>query len=178
MAEFVPFVFQILSQMLELRQGGDIPPSYTTLLPSLLTPALWQVRGNIPALVRLLQAFLAKGSAQLSDGNIQSLLGIYQQLIASRVNDEFGFELLLSIFQHIERCVREQTGSGIEDDLVTHQHLRSLYSHLPQYPTGAISGPRPDSDVDKVAKQSDREVFPRFRSLCRFHVLHRAAWLP
>lgn len=102
-SEFVPFVFQILSQMLEIRPGGEIPPSYTSLLPSLLTPALWQARSNIPALVRLLQAFLSKGSAQLDDSALQSLLGIYQQLIASRVNDEYGFELLLSIFTHVDK---------------------------------------------------------------------------
>jgi exportin-2 (importin alpha re-exporter) len=102
--EFVPFVFQILSQMLELHNGEQIPPSYTALLPSLLTPALWQTRSNVPALVRLLQAFLAKGSNQIvTTSTLQSLLGIYQQLIASRVNDEFGFELLLSIFQYVSR---------------------------------------------------------------------------
>lgn len=102
--EFVPFVFQIMSQMLELQIGQEIPPSYTALLPSLLTPALWQTRSNVPALVRLLQAFLAKGNAQIvNTSTLQSLLGIYQQLIASRVNDEYGFELLLSIFRHVDR---------------------------------------------------------------------------
>lgn len=89
--------------MLEIRQGGEIPASYTSLLPSLLTPALWHSRANIPALVRLLQAFLVKGGSEVEDGTLQSLLGIYQQLIASRVNDEYGFELLLSVFQNIDR---------------------------------------------------------------------------
>jgi exportin-2 (importin alpha re-exporter) len=90
--------------MLELDRSQEIAPSYTTLLPSLLTPALWQIRSNVPALVRLLQAFLAKGSTQIvTTSTLQSLLGIYQQLIASRVNDEYGFELLTSIFQHVDR---------------------------------------------------------------------------
>lgn len=93
-----------MSQMLELHVGQEIPSSYTALLPSLLTPTLWQTRSNVPALVRLLQAFLAKGNAQIiNTSTVQSLLGIYQQLIASRVNDEYGFELLLSIFRHVDR---------------------------------------------------------------------------
>jgi exportin-2 (importin alpha re-exporter) len=103
-SEFVPFVFQILSQMLELHNGQEIPASYITLLPSLLTPTLWQTRSNVPALVRLLQAFLTKGSESvITTSTLQSLLGIYQQLIASRINDEYGFELLLSIFHYVSK---------------------------------------------------------------------------
>lgn len=103
-SEFVPFVFQILSQMLELHTTQELPASYTALLPSLLTPALWQSRSNVPALVRLLQAFLAKGGDEfVTASTLQSLLGIYQSLIASRVNDEYGFELLLSIFRYTNK---------------------------------------------------------------------------
>lgn len=102
----MPFVFQILSQMLELHQGESIPASYTALLPSLLTPTLWQTRSNVPALVRLLQAFLSKGATEVvTPSTLQSLLGIYQQLIASRVNDEHGFELLLGVFHFVNRCL-------------------------------------------------------------------------
>lgn len=60
----------------------------------------------MPALVRLLQAFLAKGGSQVvTTSTLQSLLGIYQQLIASRINDEHGFDLILSIVQHVSRLV-------------------------------------------------------------------------
>lgn len=89
-AEFVPFVFQLLSQLLEARSEGQLPASYQSLLPSLLTPTLWQSRGNVPALVRLMQAFLTKASsAMVANNQISPVLGIYQQLIASRINDEF-----------------------------------------------------------------------------------------
>jgi exportin-2 (importin alpha re-exporter) len=89
--------------MLELHTSRELPASYTALLPSLLTPALWQSRSNVPALVRLLQAFLAKGSDQiLTASTLSSLLGIYQSLIASRVNDDYGFELLLSLFRYAD----------------------------------------------------------------------------
>ncbi|KAK0534025.1 importin-alpha export receptor [Tilletia horrida] len=103
--EFVPYVFQLLAQMLELRAAtgaGAVPESYQVLLPPLLTPALWESKGNVPALVRLLRAFIAQGSAGIVANNqLQSLLGIYQRLIMSKVNDLFGFELMTSLCEHI-----------------------------------------------------------------------------
>ncbi|KAE8179761.1 hypothetical protein CF336_g9527, partial [Tilletia laevis] len=103
--EFVPYVFQLLAQMLELRAnlgGNSVPESYQVLLPPLLTPALWESKGNVPALVRLLRAFIAQGSAGIVAGNqLQALLGIYQRLITSRVNDLFGFELITALCEHV-----------------------------------------------------------------------------
>lgn len=98
LAEFKPYVFQILSQMLELHTDG-LPEEYTSLLPPILMPALWEQRGNIPALVRLLKAFLTKDAARIvANGQLQAMLGVYQRLISSRLNDGFGFELLETIF--------------------------------------------------------------------------------
>ncbi|CEH16542.1 Nuclear export receptor CSE1/CAS (importin beta superfamily) [Ceraceosorus bombacis] len=105
-AEFAPYVFQILAQMLELHKStdGSLPEIYTGLLPSLLTPTLWASRGNVPALVRLLQAYLDRGSAQIvAEGRIGAMLGIYQQLIASKINDEHGFALLNSLFENLPK---------------------------------------------------------------------------
>lgn len=103
--EFVPYVFQLLAQMLELRAStgtAGVPESYQILLPPLLTPALWESKGNIPALVRLLRAFITQGSDSIVANNqLQSLLGIYQRLITSRVNDLFGFELITSLCEHV-----------------------------------------------------------------------------
>lgn len=59
--EFIPYVFQVMSLLLETHKN-DIPSSYMALFPHLLQPVLWERTGNIPALVRLLQAFLERGS--------------------------------------------------------------------------------------------------------------------
>ncbi|KDN43192.1 putative CSE1-nuclear envelope protein that mediates the nuclear export of importin alpha [Tilletiaria anomala UBC 951] len=100
--EFVPFVFQILAQMLEQHTSSDLPEAYVDLLPPLLTATLWQQRGNVPALVRLFQSFLARGAQQMvANGQITPVMGIYQQLINSRINDLYGFGLLQSVFEHI-----------------------------------------------------------------------------
>lgn len=53
-------------------------------------------------MVRLLQAYLIRGAKEIVQNNqLPSFLGIYQKLVASRINDHFGLELLGIIFQHV-----------------------------------------------------------------------------
>ena len=101
-AEFLPYVFQILSVLLEVRPSPT-PPAYMVIYPLLLTPVLWERQGNIPALVRLLQAFIQKAPDQVTkDNRFTSLLGVFQKLIASKANDHEGFYLLGSLTEHIK----------------------------------------------------------------------------
>lgn len=100
--EYIPYVFQILAQMLELHTS-DVPPDYRAILPFLLTPASWQQKGSIPGLVKLLKAFLARDAPQMvSTGQYTSILAVVQQrLIPSKINDGWGFELLQAVVQYI-----------------------------------------------------------------------------
>ncbi|KAJ4428957.1 hypothetical protein ANN_25953 [Periplaneta americana] len=99
--EFVPYVFQILSLLLEQHNSGTIPEPYMVLFPCLLAPVLWERPGNIHPLVRLLQAFIHTGAAQISASEkVSGLLGVFQKLIASKVNDHEGFYLLQSLIEH------------------------------------------------------------------------------
>jgi exportin-2 (importin alpha re-exporter) len=71
--EFTPYVFQLLAQILEFRpEGAGLGEAYTSLFPPLLTPTLWERKGNVPALSRLLTAYLNKGPNDL----VPHLLGI------------------------------------------------------------------------------------------------------
>jgi len=64
--EFMPYVFQMLSVLLEVREGsGSIPEPYWALFPCLLSPALWDRTGNVTPLIRLISAFIKQGSAQI-----------------------------------------------------------------------------------------------------------------
>lgn len=68
--EFLPYVFQMLSLLLELR-GGDIPEPYWALFPCLLSPTLWDRSGNVTPLIRLICAFVRGGSSKISaDGKM------------------------------------------------------------------------------------------------------------
>jgi len=64
-AEFLPYVFQVMSLLLEIH-SNSIPASYMALFPHLLQPVLWERTGNIPPLVRLLQAYLEKGGITIA----------------------------------------------------------------------------------------------------------------
>lgn len=100
--QYIPYVFQLLAQMLELHTS-DVPPAYRELLPFLLTPASWQQKGSIPGLVKLLKAFLARDGRQMvATGQYMSVLAVVQQrLIPSKINDGWGFELLQAVMQYI-----------------------------------------------------------------------------
>ena len=63
--EFLPYVFQVMSLLLEIH-SNSIPASYMALFPHLLQPVLWERTGNIPPLVRLLQAYLEKGGPTIA----------------------------------------------------------------------------------------------------------------
>lgn len=79
---------------------------YSAILPPLLTPTLWESRGNIPALVRLLRAFLGRGGQQIvAAGQVTPMLGIFQHLCQSKANDQHGFDLLQALLENLPTCV-------------------------------------------------------------------------
>lgn len=63
--EFIPYVFQILSLLMEFTPPGSIPEPYMQLLPCLLAPVLWERPANINPLVRLLSAFAIQAAPQV-----------------------------------------------------------------------------------------------------------------
>uniref|UniRef100_A0A131Y3V5 Exportin-2 n=1 Tax=Ixodes ricinus TaxID=34613 RepID=A0A131Y3V5_IXORI len=106
--EFVPYVFQLLSLMLECHTS-PVPEPYMALFPCLLAPVLWERPGNIHPLVRLLQAFIERGSAQIvAADRLTGLLGVFQKLIASKANDHEGFYILQSLLEHMDSGALKQ----------------------------------------------------------------------
>lgn len=102
--EFASYIFQILAFLLELLPNSDaLPDNYKTLIKPLLSPAVWEYRGNIPGVTRLLIAILEQDPRIFSVNaeSITPLLGVFQKLIASKVNDNYGFDLLESILLNV-----------------------------------------------------------------------------
>lgn len=102
--QYIPYVFQVLAQMLDLHSTREVPPEYRNLLPFLFTPAIWQQKGSIPGLVKLLKTFLGRDATQMfAAGQIASVLAVVQQrLIPSKVNDAWGFELIQSVVLNVK----------------------------------------------------------------------------
>ena len=60
-----------------------------------LSPALWSSKGNVPALVRLLSAMIPRGTTPIMQNQqLEPLLGVFSQLVATKANETYGFELL------------------------------------------------------------------------------------
>ncbi|KAI9569377.1 armadillo-type protein [Boletus coccyginus] len=81
--QYIPYVFQILAQMLSLQTAG---------------------KGSIPGLVKLLRAFLARDASEMvKAGQLEGVLAIVQQrLVPSKMNDGWGFELLEGVVRHVD----------------------------------------------------------------------------
>lgn len=112
--EFHPYVFQIFAQMVEKRTkaSSSIPESYTQLLQPLLTPHFWERHGNIPALGRLLRAFI-KASPKQIEPHLQGILGVFQKLVALKSHDHEGMYILDCLIAAIDPSVMAQYMSAI-----------------------------------------------------------------
>lgn len=104
--EFLPYVFQMLSLLMEIRQTiGSVPDPYLALFPCLLSPILWERPGNITPLIRLMCTFVKQASPQIqAQGKLMGVLGVFQKMIASKANDHEGFYLLQSLIVHYPRA--------------------------------------------------------------------------
>jgi len=100
LVEFGPYAFQILAQLLYYR--SEVSKVYVNLFPALLLPAYWEHSGNVHGLVELLRMYLSKpGFSEfvVSSKQIERLLGVFQKLVASMVNDVYALKLLSTIVQ-------------------------------------------------------------------------------
>ncbi|KAK7849788.1 exportin-2 [Quercus suber] len=105
--EFFPYAFQLLAQLVELNRP-PIPPSYMQIFEILLSPESWKKASNVPALVRLLQAFLQKAPHELlQEGRLIKVLEIFNTLISSPSTAEQGFYVLNTVIESLEYDVIE-----------------------------------------------------------------------
>lgn len=93
--EFMPYVFQLFAALLEANPSGALSQYYRNLIPPILTPSLWTSKGNVPALIRLLSAMIPRGTTHMEQNKqLETLLGVFSQLVVTKTNEAYGFELL------------------------------------------------------------------------------------
>ncbi|KAL0486534.1 exportin [Acrasis kona] len=104
--EFTPYVYQLLSQLLELDNSGNISVEYVNLLPRLVRPGSWSNEANIPGLTSLLVTLIQKSPNVVSSNeSLQKVLGVFQSLLGSKQNDQYGLRLLDAIINHVPTYV-------------------------------------------------------------------------
>lgn len=95
--EFLPYLFQILAQLLESVE--TVSNEFSQLLAPLLQPTLWDITANVPPLVRLLKAYLSKDAhGFIQRQQLPALLGVFQKLLSVKSLDQYSFEFLESLF--------------------------------------------------------------------------------
>ena len=98
----MPYVFQLLSQLLESQKTNALSDDYLQLLSPLINPELWRTKANTIPLVRLLQAYLRRGAANVIQAKkLDGMLGVWQNLISSKLYDVYGFDLLITLFLEV-----------------------------------------------------------------------------
>ncbi|KAI5292146.1 importin-alpha export receptor [Ascosphaera acerosa] len=93
--EFMPYIFQLLAALLEANPSASLPDYYQSLIAPILVPVMWESKGNVPALVRLLSSMIPRGVEVITRNNqIEPILGIFQKLASSKASEAYGFDLL------------------------------------------------------------------------------------
>ena len=104
--EFMPYVFQIMAQLLHLEPNGITTP-FRKMFEMLLHPAQYELRGNVPALVELLKAYLSKpGNGPSSTlgvvvPHLQAVLGVWQKLCCSKSTEVHALNMLEVIVSRV-----------------------------------------------------------------------------
>jgi len=95
----MPYVFQLFAALLEARPEGPLSAFYQGLIVPILSPTLWESRGNVPALARLLASIIPRAASEIvSNNQIEPILGIFQKLMAGRTKTElYDYDVLEAV---------------------------------------------------------------------------------
>ncbi|KAI4914291.1 uncharacterized protein J4E92_009705 [Alternaria infectoria] len=100
--EFSPYIFQIFSALLEANPSGQLSEYYRGVFGIILKGAVWEQRGNVPALARLLSAMVARDAQNIvASSQLEPILGIFQKLVTSKAHETYSFELIEAVVAHI-----------------------------------------------------------------------------
>ncbi|KAL2118332.1 hypothetical protein VTJ04DRAFT_7992 [Mycothermus thermophilus] len=129
-SEFVPFVFQIFSLLLELNPSNQVPGDFKTLIEAVLAPGPWETRGNVPALARFIAAIIPKAADEIKGTKkLEPFLAIFQRLLAGKKTDQSAMDVL-------EAIVGTFTGDVLQEYFTTIVTL--LFTKLQQNPTDSF----------------------------------------
>lgn len=93
----MPYIFQLFAALLEANASATLSEYYLSLIQPTLMPSVWESKGNVPALVRLLSSIMPRSTEHIIKNNqVEPILGIFQKLISSKAHESHGFDLLES----------------------------------------------------------------------------------
>lgn len=100
--EFTPYIFQLFSALLEANPASELTSYYRSLFTIILQGSIWEQRGNVPALARLLTAMVSRDAQHIvSDNQVEPILGIFQKLVSTKAHESYAFELIESVISSL-----------------------------------------------------------------------------
>lgn len=96
--EFTPYVFQLLALMVATNPSQTLSPNFQTLLNPILNLRMWESRGNVPALTRLLTNMLPLAAEQIAASNqTEAILIIFQKLVSTKAYESHAMDLIEAV---------------------------------------------------------------------------------
>ena len=118
--EFAPYVFQLFAALLEANPSGALTSYYQSLFQVIIQPSVWESKGNIPALVRLLTAIISRDAQTIVANNqLEPILGIFHKLVMSKANETHAFDLIQTIIAVVPTSALSQYYSTILQLMIT-----------------------------------------------------------
>ncbi|AQK63426.1 Exportin-2 [Zea mays] len=100
-SEFWPYAFQIFAQLVNLSRP-PLSQNYMQLFGVLLSNATWDRPPCVPALVRLLRAFLRKILNELNqEGRLPNILAISRSLLSRSSTEDSAFYMLNTLVENV-----------------------------------------------------------------------------
>jgi exportin-2 (importin alpha re-exporter) len=169
--EFVPYVFQLVAALIEAVPDPTkpLPPGIQALVEVILQPPVWEQRGNVPALVRLLQAFVARSPTQMIANNqIEPTLGIFQKLLASKAYESYAFDLLETVVASLPGDVMQPFWTPVFQLILTRlqrQQTNALQQRFTRFYHYFSSRDREGLGTDLFLAETDKVQQGIFREL-------------
>lgn len=96
--EFMPYIFQLYAAMVASNPSPTLSSNFQQLVGPILTPDMWNAKGNVPALTRLLINILPKGAQQIAANNqTEAVLVIFQKLVGTKANETHAMDLIEAV---------------------------------------------------------------------------------
>ncbi|KAF2168070.1 hypothetical protein M409DRAFT_21516 [Zasmidium cellare ATCC 36951] len=98
--EFTPYIFQLYALMVATNPSGQLSSNFQQLVAPVLVPAIWENKGNVPALTRLLVNLIPRGAEQIAASNqTEAILVVFQKLVSSKAYEGYAMDLMETVVQ-------------------------------------------------------------------------------
>uniref|UniRef100_A0A0D9UYL1 Importin N-terminal domain-containing protein n=1 Tax=Leersia perrieri TaxID=77586 RepID=A0A0D9UYL1_9ORYZ len=123
-SEFWPYAFQIFAQLVNMSQP-PLSQNYMQLFGVLLSSATWDRPPCVPALVRLLRAFLRKIPNELNqEARLPNILLIFRSLLSRSSTEDSAFFMLNTLVENVSFDIMNPHISEIWSALFTRLQTR------------------------------------------------------